>query len=67
MDRVITADDSRRPFSHVNRDGLAKQSLESERAAIAYAGQLRVQTGQDFGWYVCSQRPEHWHVARRRA
>lgn len=57
----------RDPGTHVNGDGLAKRSFESVRAAAIEAARLEGETGKRFDWYVCSQRPEHWHLATRRA
>lgn len=54
----------RAPQSHVNADGRAKRVFESERAATIEVQRLEIQTQLRWDWYVCSQRPEHWHLAR---
>lgn len=58
---------SRDPYSHVDATGNPKRSFETERAAtIAVARVEGEQPGIRFTWYVCSQRPEHWHIAKVR-
>jgi hypothetical protein len=49
--------------THVNRDGLAKRSFESERAASIEVLRLEQESGHAFDWYRCAQGPEHWHIA----
>jgi hypothetical protein len=55
---------SRAPQTHVNADGLPKRVFESERAAAIEAQRLDIETRWRWTWYVCGQRPEHWHLAR---
>lgn len=56
----------RDPFSHVDRDGNPKQSFPTEHEATILVAKLEGDTGSRFTWYVCGQKPEHWHVARIR-
>lgn len=50
--------------SHIRSDGLAKTSYSVEAAAVQVANLVWVRTGVPHGAYLCSQRPDHWHVGR---
>lgn len=62
----MTAGHKRPAFSHVDRAGNPKKVYETERAATIAVARLEADTGDRFDWYVCSQRPEHWHLTSRR-
>lgn len=56
----------RAPQSHVNGDGRPKRVFETESAAMIEVQRLQIQQVGTFTWYVCGQKPEHWHLARVR-
>lgn len=53
-------------YSHVNADGQPKRVLTTSAEAKAYVVQLETDTGAAFGYYLCGERPEHFHVSRAR-
>ena len=49
--------------SHVNRDGTAKVSFPSLDEAKAAAGRINQHTGRQVETYLCSLKPDHWHLS----
>jgi hypothetical protein len=52
--------------SHVGKDGAAKATFPTEQAAQSRAVQLESITGRPFSFYLCEQRPDHWHLGSSR-
>lgn len=52
----------RDPNSHIREDGVAKISFYTREVAAVEANRLWQRTGKPHAPYLCSQRPDHWHI-----
>ena len=48
--------------SHVREDGAPKKVFETEEGAAQAANLIWAKTGKPQGYYLCEQKPSHWHV-----
>lgn len=59
-----TGDPVRDEGSHIRGDGTAKRSYNSEEEAARDANDMWARTGRPYNHYLCSQKPDHWHVGK---